>query len=100
MHAEVDLSDRKSLQRGARTFVNYCLSCHSASFMRYNRLGPGPAHQRERAEGELHVRHGQAGRYHDRRPEQARGGKVLRYRRARPLRNRPFPRARTGYIPT
>lgn len=39
MHAEVDLSDRKSLQRGARTFVNYCLSCHSASFMRYNRLG-------------------------------------------------------------
>ena len=39
MRAEVDLSDRKSLQRGARTFVNYCLSCHSASFMRYNRLG-------------------------------------------------------------
>lgn len=37
--ANVDLSDRKSLQRGARTFVNYCLSCHSASFMRYNRLG-------------------------------------------------------------
>ena len=39
MHAEIDLSDRKSLQRGARTFVNYCLSCHSAAFMRYNRLG-------------------------------------------------------------
>ena len=39
MHAEVDLSDRKSLQRGARTFVNYCLSCHSAALMRYNRLG-------------------------------------------------------------
>ena len=39
LHAEVDLSDRKSLQRGARTFVNYCLSCHSAAFMRYNRLG-------------------------------------------------------------
>ena len=39
LHMDVDLSDRKSLQRGARTFVNYCLSCHSASFMRYNRLG-------------------------------------------------------------
>lgn len=39
LRADVDLSDRKSLQRGARTFVNYCLSCHSASFMRYNRLG-------------------------------------------------------------
>jgi len=27
-----------SLQRGARLFVNYCLNCHSASSMRYNRL--------------------------------------------------------------
>jgi ubiquinol-cytochrome c reductase cytochrome c1 subunit len=30
--------DEASLQRGARNFVNYCLSCHSARFMRYNRL--------------------------------------------------------------
>ncbi|NQY25657.1 MAG: cytochrome c1 [Piscirickettsiaceae bacterium] len=35
---ELDLSDKASLQRGAKTFVNYCLSCHSASFMRYNRM--------------------------------------------------------------
>lgn len=34
-----DLSDQQALQRGARTFVNYCLSCHSASYMRYNRMG-------------------------------------------------------------
>jgi len=27
-----------SLQRGARNFVNYCLSCHGARFMRYSRL--------------------------------------------------------------
>ncbi|MBI2993979.1 MAG: cytochrome c1 [Gammaproteobacteria bacterium] len=39
MHFEPDLSNRQSLLRGARTFVNYCLSCHSAAFMRYNRLG-------------------------------------------------------------
>lgn len=39
MHANTDLSDRASLQRGARTFVNYCLSCHSAAYMRFNRLG-------------------------------------------------------------
>jgi ubiquinol-cytochrome c reductase cytochrome c1 subunit len=39
MHMEVDLSDRESLQRGAATFVNYCLSCHSAAYMRYNRMG-------------------------------------------------------------
>ena len=33
-----DLADRSSLQRGARTFINYCLSCHGASYMRYERM--------------------------------------------------------------
>jgi len=37
--ADVDISDKASLQRGARTFVNYCMGCHSASYMRYNRMG-------------------------------------------------------------
>ncbi|WP_438971632.1 cytochrome c1 [Methylophaga sp.] len=37
-HVEIDISDKASLQRGAKTFVNYCLSCHSASYMRYNRM--------------------------------------------------------------
>ena len=32
------LTDLPSLQDGARTFVNYCLSCHGASMMRFNRL--------------------------------------------------------------
>jgi len=36
--APVDLSDKDSLQRGARNFINYCLNCHSASYMRYNQL--------------------------------------------------------------
>jgi ubiquinol-cytochrome c reductase cytochrome c1 subunit len=31
-------NDMAALQNGAKLFVNYCLSCHSASFMRYNRL--------------------------------------------------------------
>jgi len=35
---KVDLGDKASLQRGARIFVNYCLSCHSAAYMRYNRM--------------------------------------------------------------
>jgi len=39
LNAEVDLGDRAALQRGAKLFVNYCLSCHSASFMRYQRMG-------------------------------------------------------------
>lgn len=31
-------TDLASLQNGAKVFVNYCLNCHSAAFMRYNRL--------------------------------------------------------------
>ncbi|HEY0634895.1 MAG TPA: cytochrome c1, partial [Gammaproteobacteria bacterium] len=37
--AHVDVSDKASLQRGAKLFTNYCLSCHSAAFQRYNRMG-------------------------------------------------------------
>jgi ubiquinol-cytochrome c reductase cytochrome c1 subunit len=36
--APIDPGDLASLQRGAAAFVNYCLNCHSASYMRYNRL--------------------------------------------------------------
>ncbi|MFN5512367.1 MAG: cytochrome c1 [Burkholderiales bacterium] len=32
------LNDPAALQNGARLFVNYCLNCHSAQLMRYNRL--------------------------------------------------------------
>ena len=32
-------NDMQSLQNGAKLFVNYCIGCHSAAFMRYNRLG-------------------------------------------------------------
>ena len=31
-------TDLVALQSGARTFVNYCLNCHSATLMRWNRL--------------------------------------------------------------
>jgi ubiquinol-cytochrome c reductase cytochrome c1 subunit len=31
-------NDMAALQNGAKVFVNYCLNCHSASYMRYNRL--------------------------------------------------------------
>jgi len=36
--APTNLGDKQSLQRGAKYFVNYCLSCHGAQAMRYNRL--------------------------------------------------------------
>lgn len=35
---EIDLRNQESLQRGAQIFTNYCLSCHSAAAMRFNRL--------------------------------------------------------------
>jgi ubiquinol-cytochrome c reductase cytochrome c1 subunit len=36
--ADVSPTDPISLQRGAQVFVNYCMGCHSAAYMRYNRL--------------------------------------------------------------
>jgi len=36
--APIAPTDVISLQSGARTFANYCLNCHSASLMRWNRL--------------------------------------------------------------
>jgi ubiquinol-cytochrome c reductase cytochrome c1 subunit len=36
--AGINIQDLAALQRGAGVFVNYCLSCHGAAYMRYNRL--------------------------------------------------------------
>jgi len=38
-HADVDLSDKASMQRGLKYVANYCLSCHSMAYSRYNRVG-------------------------------------------------------------
>jgi ubiquinol-cytochrome c reductase cytochrome c1 subunit len=32
------VTDQAALQNGAKLFVNYCLNCHNAAYMRYNRL--------------------------------------------------------------
>ena len=36
--ANIDIHDHKSLQNGAKYFVNYCMGCHSLKFNRYNRV--------------------------------------------------------------
>src|SRR6476660_1114125 len=36
--APINAHDLASLQNGAKLFVNYCLNCHTAGYMRYNRL--------------------------------------------------------------
>lgn len=37
-HSGANIGDTASLQRGAKWYVNYCMGCHSISYMRYNRL--------------------------------------------------------------
>ncbi|KJF81167.1 cytochrome c1 [Photobacterium angustum] len=36
--ANNDLTDKASLQRGAKTFMNYCSGCHSTQYQRYERV--------------------------------------------------------------
>jgi ubiquinol-cytochrome c reductase cytochrome c1 subunit len=36
-HVDIDLNDKESLQRGFKYFANYCLSCHSAKYQRFER---------------------------------------------------------------
>lgn len=35
--ADIDQTDKASLQRGAKLFMNYCLGCHQMQFQRYER---------------------------------------------------------------
>ena len=37
-HADTDITDEASLQRGAKSFMNNCSGCHSIELMRYNRI--------------------------------------------------------------
>lgn len=37
-HADVDVNNKGSLQRGVKYYVNYCMGCHSLSYSRYNRI--------------------------------------------------------------
>ncbi len=36
--ANIDLANHAAIQRGAKTFVNYCMGCHSAQYFRYSKL--------------------------------------------------------------
>lgn len=37
-HAPVNLHDKASLQHGAQLFLSYCSGCHSAKYLRYERM--------------------------------------------------------------
>jgi len=36
--ANIDLRDQASLQRGAKSFIDNCMGCHSLKYLRYNRM--------------------------------------------------------------
>lgn len=36
--ANIDLNNHAAIQRGAKTFVNYCMGCHSAQYVRYKQF--------------------------------------------------------------
>jgi len=38
-HSGTDLTDKGSLQRGAKYFMSYCSGCHSMKYLRYSRMG-------------------------------------------------------------
>lgn len=38
LHAPVNAQDKVSLQNGAKLFMSYCLGCHSAKYIRYDRM--------------------------------------------------------------
>ncbi len=51
--ANVSLDDRAALQRGAKLFVNYCLSCHSLEFMRFKHMQQDLGLSEEQVESNL-----------------------------------------------
>jgi ubiquinol-cytochrome c reductase cytochrome c1 subunit len=37
--ANINITDKAALQTGAKLFVNYCMGCHSANYVRFERMG-------------------------------------------------------------
>jgi ubiquinol-cytochrome c reductase cytochrome c1 subunit len=38
LSVDIDLSDKTTLQQGAKLFMNYCSGCHSLRYLRYNHM--------------------------------------------------------------
>jgi len=53
LQAGNDLSDRASLQRGAKLYMNYCSGCHSLKFLRYSRMADDLGLSEEEVMGNL-----------------------------------------------
>ena len=51
--AQIDLTDKASLQRGAALYMGYCSGCHSLSYQRYSRMGEDLGLTKEQVEQNL-----------------------------------------------
>lgn len=51
--AQVDLTDKASLQRGAGLYMNYCSGCHSLNYQRYSRMAEDLGLSKEQVEQNL-----------------------------------------------
>jgi len=51
--AQIDLTDKASLQRGAALYMSYCSGCHSLSYQRYSRMGEDIGLTRQQVEDNL-----------------------------------------------
>ena len=51
--AQIDLTDKASLQRGASLYMSYCSGCHSLGYQRYSRMGEDLGLTREQVEQNL-----------------------------------------------
>ena len=92
--ANNNIANTASLQRGAKYFVNYCLGCHSAKYVRYNRLAQDLQLSEQQLIDNLMFTGEQAVR-HDGERDAARGrGAVVQHHAARSVVDRAQPRHR------
>ena len=85
------MTDEAALQNGARIFTNYCLNCHSATYMRYNRLHDiGLSDDADQEEPAVRDRQGRRHDEDDARPAPGEG--LVRRRAARPVGDRALAR--------
>ena len=60
-HADVDLRDQASLQRGAKLFAEYCMGCHGLKYARYQRVGEDIGMSEDEVKRDLMVAGGKIG---------------------------------------
>ena len=53
LSVDINVQDKAALQRGVRTFNDYCLGCHGADYMRYKRIASDLGYEEDQVEAKL-----------------------------------------------